>query len=270
MDMKISSTIGFERAHNAILEVTDEDDFVDRATAGIGPQPPNFKAIVELNRGPLVTGGVEVLSLSPRQVELQRTQGALIVDVRTDPQFDDAHIADAVCIPMLRAGFGSKLAWVADHEQEIVFVGRDDQDGRDAARLAVAIGLRRLAGFLGGGMTSWRQEGRPTRRIERVTVQELPERLERDESIQLLDVRDRAEWDTGHVPGSTFETWHDITAIPEGLDPGRPIAVMCASGQRAATAASMVAGHGAEEVLHVVGGGVPTWEELGRPVERSG
>jgi rhodanese-related sulfurtransferase len=91
-----------------------------------------------------------------------------------------------------------------------------------------------------------------------------------DDSIQLLDVRDRPEWDAGHIPGSIFETWHDITRVPEGLDPARPIAVICASGQRAATGASLVAAHGAERVLHVVGGGVPAWERLGQPVERSG
>ena len=56
------------------------------------------------------------------------------MDVRTDQQFDDAHIAGSVCIPMLRAGFGSRLAWLADRDQEIVFIGRDDDDGRHAAR----------------------------------------------------------------------------------------------------------------------------------------
>ena len=54
----------------------------------------------------------------------------MLVDVRTDQQFDDAHIPGAVCDPMLRAGFGSRLAWLADLEQEVVFVGRDDEDGR--------------------------------------------------------------------------------------------------------------------------------------------
>ena len=134
MDMKISSTIGFERAHNPTLAIADEDEFVEEALAKLGPQPPNFEAIVELNRGPLVTDGVEVLPLAPRQVEQKRAAGALLVDVRTDQQFDDAHIPGSVCIPMLRAGFGSKLAWLADREQEIVFIGRDDEDGRRAGR----------------------------------------------------------------------------------------------------------------------------------------
>ncbi len=263
MDMKVSSTIGYERDSNPILRIADEDEFVAHALATLGPQPPNFHAIVALNTGPLLTTGVELLPLSPRQVEQHRRDGALVVDVRTDLQFDEAHIPGSVCIPMHHAGFGSKLAWIADREQDIVLVGRDDEDGRRAGTLAVAIGLRRLAGFLGGGMTSWRQERRPTDRTERVEARDLPGRLADDGDIQVLDVRDRAEWDKGHLPGSTLETWHDITSLPEGLDPAKPIAVVCASGQRAATGASLVRRQGARRVLHVVDGGVPKLGRLG-------
>jgi glyoxylase-like metal-dependent hydrolase (beta-lactamase superfamily II)/rhodanese-related sulfurtransferase len=269
MDMKPSSTIGFERAHNATLRITDQQQFVTEALAKLGPQPPNFQAIVELNRGPLVTAGVEVLPLSPRQIEQQRSAGALVVDVRTDLQFDEAHIPGAVCIPMLRAGFGSKLAWVAERDRPIVLVGRDDEDGRHAARLAVATGMRNLAGYLGGGMTSWRQEGCPTASTERVATEALPARLEADPEIQVLDVRDQHEWDAGHLVGSHLATWHDITAVPESLDAAQPIAVLCGSGQRAATGASLLARFGAERVIHVVDGGVPKLGRLGQPMERA-
>jgi hydroxyacylglutathione hydrolase len=270
MDMKVSSTIGFERDHNPALRITDEGEFVERALAGLGPQPPNFQAIVELNRGPLLTDGVELLPLAPRQVEQKRAAGAMLVDVRTDQQFDDAHIAGSLCNPMLRAGFGSRLAWLADREQEIVFVGRDDEDGRRAGRLAVAVGIRRLGGFLHGGMTSWRQEKRPVERIERLRLEALPQRLVEDPALQVLDVRERSEWDAGHIPGSSFMPWHDIDAVPDGLDPARPIAVVCASGERASTATSLVRRYGAREVIHVVDGGVPAWERLGHPLTDSG
>jgi hydroxyacylglutathione hydrolase len=222
--------------------------------AGLGPQPPNFQAIVELNRGPLLTEGVELLPLAPRQVEHQRAAGALLVDVRTDQQFDDAHIPGAIAIPMLYAGFGSRLAWLADREQDVVLIGRDDEDGRQAGRLAVAVGIRRLAGFLHGGMTSWRQEKRAVSRIERLPVDDLPGRAD---EVQILDVRERSEWDAGHLPGSVFTPWHDLERLPDGLDPQRPIAVICGSGQRAAVAASLVARAGADRVIHVVDGGVP-------------
>jgi glyoxylase-like metal-dependent hydrolase (beta-lactamase superfamily II)/rhodanese-related sulfurtransferase len=247
MDLKVSSTIGFERRHNALFGVDEQDGFVDELLAGLGPQPPNFKAIVALNRGPLVTDGVELLSLTPRQVE---KRDALLVDVRTDQQFDEAHIPGAVCNPMTRAGFGTRLAWLADPEQDVILVGRDDADGRAAGRLAVAVGVRNLAGFLGGGMTSWRQEGRPVATIERVDIHAIPD------DAQVLDVREQSEWDAGHLEDSTFTPWHDIDGIPEGLDPSRPIAVVCGSGQRSATGASMLARAGAERVMHVVGGGV--------------
>jgi len=263
MDMKISSTIGYERDANPVLRITDEGEFVERALAQLGPQPPNFQSIVDLNTGPLLTDGVELLSLSSRQVEQRRSEGALVVDVRTDLQFDEAQIPGSVCIPMNNAGFGSKLAWIADHEQDIVLVGRDDDEGRHAGRLAVAIGMRRLAGFLGGGMTSWRQEQRPTDVTERIDADDLPGRMAADDELQVLDVRDRREWDAGRLPNSTLTTWHDITSLPGGLDPGRPIAVICASGQRAATGASLVRRHGAAKVLHVVNGGVAQLGLLG-------
>ena len=48
--------------------------------------------------------------------------------MRTDLQFDDAHVPGAVSLTALRAGFGSKLAWIADRDQEIVLIGRDDAD----------------------------------------------------------------------------------------------------------------------------------------------
>lgn len=264
MAMKVSSTIGYERRHNPALRITEQQEFVEQALADLGPQPPNFEQVVELNRGPLVTAGVEVLPLSPRQVEQHHRGGALVVDVRTDLQYDEAHIPGAVCIPMLRAGFGSKLAWVADREQDIVLVGRDDQDGREAAGLAVAIGLRRLAGFLGGGMTSWRQERRATDRTERLPADELPDRLG---ELQVLDVRDPPEWRAGRVPGSVLVAWHDIDGVPDGIDPDRPVAVVCGSGQRAAIGASLLSKAGARSVVHVVDGGVPKLERLGVELE---
>ena len=91
---------------------------------------------------------------------------------------------------------------------------------------------------------------------------------ERAGAVQILDVRERAEWDAGHIPGSTHVPYHDIDGIPAGLDPGRPIAAICGSGQRAAVAASLLAHHGARAAAHVVDGGVPRWEREGWPIER--
>ncbi len=261
MDLKIASTIGFERARQPLLQIGDEEQFVAATTAALGPQPPNFRAIVALNRGPLAVAGVDAHPLTPRQVEQARADGALIVDVRTELQFDEAHIPDAVSISARRAGFGSKLAWIAEPGRPLVLVGRDDEDALDAAGLAAAVGLRDLGGYLAGGMTSWREERRDVGRIPRMTVRELRARWDADpDAIQLLDVRERDEWDRGHIPGSLHVPYHDLHELPEGLDPERPVAAICASGQRAAVAASLLARHGARDVIHVVDGGVGHWD----------
>src|SRR4051794_16454684 len=84
MDMKVASTIGFERAHNELLKVANVDEFVRLAIGTLGPQPPNFRAIVALNRGGEAAERPDARPLTPRQVELKRAEGALIVDVRTD------------------------------------------------------------------------------------------------------------------------------------------------------------------------------------------
>jgi rhodanese-related sulfurtransferase len=212
-------------------------------------------------------GGAHADPLTPRQVEQHRSDGALVVDVRTELQFDDAHIPDSVCMTALRAGFGSKLAWIADHDQPVVVVGRDDEEARRAIELAASVGVTNVAGYLAGGMTSWREDERPVARIARMTVPELRSRLEEGPPVQVLDVRERDEWDRGHIAGAVHEPYHDIKAVPPGLDPDAEIAVICASGQRSAVGASLLARYGARAVIHVADGGVPHWRRAGWPLE---
>jgi rhodanese-related sulfurtransferase len=265
MDMKISSTIAYELAHNGLLAEDDEDAFVAKAIGSLAPQPPNFKSIVAINRGPLRAGHVDIEPLTARQVELQQAAGALVVDVRTDLQFDDAHIPGAVCNPAIRAGFGTKLAWVADRDHEVILVGRDDEDAIHAAHLAAAVGITHLGGYLSGGMTSWREEKRPTEATERLDVSGLHDRVD---EVQVVDVREQSEWDQGHIPGAVHIPYHDLDSIPNEIDPARPVAVICSSGQRAAIAASLLARAGAARPIHVSDGGVGTWRDHGWPIEQ--
>ena len=269
MDLKVSSTIGFERANQALLAIADEDEFVVETTSKLGPQPPNFQNIVGLNRGPLLTEPVEARPLSPRQVQEAQAGGALVVDVRTELQFDAAHIPGAVSITSRRAGFGSKLGWLATHGQPIVIVGHGDADAVEAATLAAAVGLRNITGYLAGGMTSWREEGLDVASVERMTVLEFHERWDTDRhDLQVLDVREQDEWDAGHIPGSVHRPYHDIHELPDGIDASEPVAVICGSGQRSAVAASLLQRFGVAHVIHVVDGGVPLWQRHGWPTEQ--
>jgi rhodanese-related sulfurtransferase len=176
-------------------------------------------------------------------------------------------VPGSICVSALHAGFGTKLAWVGAEAGEIVFVGRDDHDARVAAELAGAIGITAPAGYLSGGMTSWRLERREIARIPRLDPEGLFERAGREPELQILDVREESEWRERRIPGAAHVPYHDIEAVPAELDPECPIAVICESGQRSAVAASLVQRLGAREVVHVVDGGVGTWARAGHPVE---
>jgi len=254
MSRRLCSTIGFERAHNPALALAQEGPFVEHALAQLGPQPPNFAAIVALNRGRLPREPeAPPPALSPRELELAQRAGALVVDVRGDDEFDEAHVPGAVAIPLLHGGFGTKLAWVAEPGQRVAFVGAGDEDGRLAAELAAAVGVRALGGQLAGGMASWRAEGRPLARVERVAGADLAALRAREPELQLLDVRERAEGEADPYPGARVHPWRELRELPDGLDAERPIAVVCTTGRRAATAASLLQRHGARRVIHVAG-----------------
>jgi rhodanese-related sulfurtransferase len=229
--------------------------------------PDHVSGHVDINRRPLLTAGVEVLPLAARQVEQKRADGALLVDVRTDLQFDEAHILGSVCMTMLHAGFGTRLAWIAERDQAVVLIGRDDEDARAAAKLATAVGIRKLGGYLARGMTSWRAEHREVGKIERLRARDLADRRGGDGSLQVLDVRGRSEWDAGAHTGLRAHALPRRAEIPRGIEPDRPVAVICSSGQRSAVAASLLRRMGVERVIHVADGGVGTWQRQGHPID---
>ncbi len=259
MDLKVASTVGFERHHNPMLMITDEDEFVDASVSHLGAQPPNFKAIVELNHGPLLTRELSVRGLYPDEVAQAQDEGALTVDVRSDEQFASGHIPGAVSIPAIRGGFGTKLAWVAAGIPQLIFVGSSDADAERAGNLAAAVGLAdavRAGGLLSGGWSSWAAENRPVATLERVAAADVDQYIDGPDPIQILDVRDTHEFVHASIPGSINVPWHDVTAIPDGIDPEQPVLVICGSGVRAGTAASLLLRFGASDVIHVYGGGV--------------
>ena len=267
MDMKVASTIGYERLHQPLLQLS-EREFANAVLSTLGPQPPNFRAIVDADRRAGDERAPEARRLAPLEVERGARAGRLVVDVRTELEFDEAHVPGAVSATALRAGFGSKLAWLAPPDGEVLIVGRDDEEALRATALAAAVGVGGTLGYLDGGMTAWRQHGLEVQATARLPVPELHERWAADrDAIQVLDVRERGEWEAGHVPGSIHVPYHDLGAVPDGLDWNRPVAVICASGQRAAVGASLLQRHGMRDVVQVVDGGVPLWSRRGWPIE---
>ncbi|HEX6230040.1 MAG TPA: MBL fold metallo-hydrolase, partial [Solirubrobacterales bacterium] len=165
IDLKTSSTIGFERRHNRALAFDEEAEFVEDAVSTLGDRPPNVEHIVALNRGPLLESIGAPARLSPRGFEAAIVEGALAVDSRTNEQFDEAHIPGAISASAYDTGFATKVAQVVSPDAELVIVAASDGNELEAAELLAAVGVK-VRGFLGGGMSAWRAEERPVARIE--------------------------------------------------------------------------------------------------------
>ena len=265
IDLKSSSTIGFERAHNPALAIAGEADFVDHATSSLPDRPPNVEQIVALNRGPLVAGFGTPLPMTPFEVEEAVAAGAVVIDGRTNEQFDEAHIAGALSTSAYDTGFATKVSRVAPPGVEIIVVAAHDVDECDAAELLAAVGLR-VRGFLEGGMTAWRIDGRPVERIEQIDPEELARRVAEPDGPLILDVRNASEYASEHIPDSLHIPYGDIAARVEELPRDRVVAAICRGGKRSGLAASILQREGFADVIHV-GKGVGAWRAAGNPVE---
>ncbi len=265
LDLKNSSTIGFERRHNRALAITDEAEFVEDAVGSLGDKPPNVAEIVAVNRGPLVDDFGVPAAMSPHEVEERVANGAVVIDGRTNEQFNEAHIAGALSTSAYDTGFATKVSRVAPPGAEIICVAASDGDELHAAELLAAVGIR-VRGFLEGGMTAWRMDERPVTRIELIDPEELAKRVEGPEPPLVLDVRNDSEYAGEHIPGSLHIPYGEIAARVDEIPRDRPLATICRGGKRSGLAASILQREGFAEVVHV-GKGVGAWRDGGHPVE---
>jgi hydroxyacylglutathione hydrolase len=269
LDHKTSSTIGYERDNSPLLAVTEEAEFVERAVASIGDKPPNVEQIVAINRGPLLEQLHSPTPLAPRAVEAAIADGAIVVDARTNEQFDEAHIPGALSASAYDTGFASKVAQVVKPDAELVVVAASDGYELEAAELLASVGLR-VRGYLDGGMTAWRSEELPVERIEVIGADDLADRLTANpDATVVLDVRGAGEFAAGHIPGSVHIPYGELPSRTDELPRDRTIAAICSGGKRSGMAASVLQRDGFERVVHVAHGGVGTWKRSGRAVETS-
>ena len=103
------------------------------------------------------------------------------------------------------------------------------------------------------------------------TSQPVPE-VELDElanhpcNAVVLDVREPAEYDAGHVPNAVNLPQADLATRLDDLPRDRPLLLICQSGYRSLRAAQFLAQVGFPDVASVRGG-TDAWQAAGRPVE---
>jgi len=245
-----TSTIGTERATNALLRAGSEDVFVTQLLDSLGTFPAYFLRLGEINRrGPALVAGETLWPLSVEEVASLMADGADVVDVRPPADFATGHLADALSIP-LRPAFATWLGWLVAPDKPIVVVRNPDQDPGEIIWQARKIGYDQIAGELHGGVHPWTAAGKPVAAIPMVDVDGIA-------SGQVLDIRQDNEYAEGHLPGALHVELGTLMRRLPDL-PARPTVVMCGHGERAMSAASLLQRAGRDD-LAVLDGGPDDW-----------
>lgn len=250
-----TSTVGRERRSNPALRAPDEEAFVREQLSGLLAFPAYYAHMAPINRaGPPLLGGVpSPPPLPPAEVEAAVRAGARLVDGREGAAFAEAHVPGSLDVP-LEDSFASYVGWLVPFGTPVVLVADEPAERAEAVVQLFRIGYDVL-GWLDGGVDAWRDSGRPTSSYPVATLDELV-RQAASGATGILDVRQRSEWDAGHLPGSEHGFVGELPARLPGLIGRGPLTIACASGFRASIAASLLHGAGARVRL-VARGGVP-------------
>ena len=265
------STLGYERLTNWALRTTSEDEFVRTVLAGQPEPPPYFAEMKRINReGPRLLGA----RARPQQLDLARIDrliaaGVLVVDTRVAQQFAGAHLPGTLNIPLNRS-FTGWAGWLIPYDKEFALLVDAARAG--AVELAVRelslIGLDRIAGY--GtidpeAIDRRRAAGIRPAAIRSMNVEQVQDQLGKG-ATTVVDVRSRAEWEAGHIPGALHIPLGELALRQAEVPTNGTVVVQCRTGGRAAIGASLLQRLGRTNVLKFDGGYV-AWQAAGQPVE---
>jgi rhodanese-related sulfurtransferase len=122
--------------------------------------------------------------------------------------------------------------------------------------------------FFSGIMLMWSLFGNRFRGIKEVDTSAALQLINHKDAV-VLDVRERSEYDAGHVLNSKFIPLGKLKERMGELEKfkDRPIVVVCKSGNRSGTACFLLAKQGFSQAYNLAGG-VQAWQKNQLPLEK--
>jgi rhodanese-related sulfurtransferase len=160
-----STTIGFERRFNPVLQLSAADFL--RSTSEVPARPLNMTAIVATNRGEgdyawamphdLTHDAVPDVTVGEAPAWIQQHQPT-VLDVREPHEYASGHVPGARSLP--QADLALELEGLP-READVLVVCEGGTRSVRAARFLKQVGFSRVTN-LAGGTSAWRRAGLPT------------------------------------------------------------------------------------------------------------
>ena len=256
------TTLGAERRFNDYFRTTEVMPFLARVL-NQPRYPAYYRDMAAINRGGALLLGASLpalTSLGADEVASMMDAGAAVVDVRPGREYDRGHIPGSYNVG-IDGPVSAWVGWLIARGRPIVLAGGSAAQHREAQRQLLRIGFDTIAGQLDGGVAAWQAGGRELSTFETVDVEDMAQWVLSAEPMTVVDTRDEHEWAGGHVPGALHMYVPDVPARAHEIPPNAPVAVPCASGYRAGTAASLLEQAGVRRIIHV-NGEYSDWDRL--------
>ena len=261
MSAKPSTTLGYERLANPMLQFTEFNAFKKAVLSDLPMRPQSFTGIINANMN--AAAQPEQVSmdsaLSANQADRLQKAGATLLDLRDALSYSAAHIPGSVNVDFTD---GPRLNWVGvavPPGVPLVLV-LPSEYSYDAVRVELRrIGYDTVKGWLKGGVDAWTQNGGEIQILPYISVPELRTRIDGKNPPVMIDVRSSGEFSNANIKGAANLTFSQILekdALP--IDSGTEAVIICQSGFRAGVAASMLQARGYERVS-VLSGGMAEW-----------
>ncbi len=263
LSAKLSSTLGYERKTQAVLNLADFHEFHDQIAGAFPVRPKSFTHIINTNAqgAPLLERCPLEQTLNPDQFDRIRREGATVIDTRDTGAFGGFHIPGAINI-----GFEKQMAnWigmVVDPLENLLLVVDDRQKYDQMTTELHRIGYDNIFGYLSGGMSAWISHGMPIDSLSPISVQDLRQQLERRDFSHIVDVRTPEERAQYHIEDAIHVPMSDILANGLHIPKDEEVILVCGTGYRSNIVASRLKQDGFSHV-HSLAGGLTAWQNAG-------
>lgn len=231
-----ASTIADQRDDNPAL-TQDEQSYVDQLIAGLSAYPAYYAHMGVINtRGPDPVDLSLPQPVDPQEVRRRIDVGEWVVDLRNRTAFAAGHLAGTLGFE-LSDSFVTYLGWLYSWGSPLTLIGDDQAQIADARRELARIGVDNLTGSTTGDIRTLAGDD-PLRSYRVADFADLAKVLRTQRPI-VLDVRQRGEFEDGHLPGALNIPLHEISGRMADIPDGE-VWVHCASGYRSAIAASLI------------------------------
>jgi len=212
-----------------------------------------------------MSGAPKLKPLTAAELVEEQRRGTLVLDARPAEQFASVHIRGSIQISLM-GNFAGWAAILIKPTQRLALVAENVEGAQEAHTRLIRVGLGHVIGYSLADETQWRNEGIDLASISIQRCANVRQTLEHHPSLQLVDVRSRAEWLKGHLPGAISMPLLDLDPKARSIDPSKRSLVYCHEGYRATTAASILLRESAGDIGILIDG-VEGWLASGLPLE---